>query len=62
LTPLYEGPYEVISKSEKVFKLRMGARVDSVIGTILCTRQVYITPLYCMLLSRHVLSVHLCVH
>jgi hypothetical protein len=27
---------------------------------ILCTRHAYITPLYSMLLSRHVLSVHLC--
>jgi len=30
LTPLYEGPYEVMSRNGKFFKLRMGARVDSV--------------------------------
>ncbi len=30
LSPLYEGPYEVVSRSVKYFRLRMGARVDSV--------------------------------
>jgi len=29
LSPLYKGPYEVISRSEKVFRLRLGAPVDS---------------------------------
>jgi len=45
LTPLYEGPYEVLSKSEKVFKLWMGARVDSVSITRL--KPAYLPPGSC---------------
>jgi len=45
LTPLYDGPYEVISRSKKVFKLRMGARVDSVSITRL--KPAYLPPGSC---------------
>ena len=45
ITPLYEGPYEVLSRSEKYFKLRMGARVDSVSITRL--KPAYLPPGSC---------------
>jgi hypothetical protein len=30
LTPLYEGPYRVLSRNDRVFRLQLGSKADSV--------------------------------